>query len=230
MPGTRDLCATGAAAPSSRFNADERHAMVLVFPPHPIPPQPLPPPSGLVHASGGPAKQLQDIKAVGHHFVWPNSSAAPCPAAHRRHREVNSHLLLEGQPRVVRAYHAFQGSMLVRLLDASAVGTLVGAAGCADALGLGTSKPDGLAPFAVPPGSEHHATPGDPFVHCKCQQGVLGEPLLPLLCLLLMLGLGLCECSRTASTQPRHRCRLSLCQASLRAMSQRRSPSPRGCR
>ncbi|KAL4418807.1 hypothetical protein ABPG77_006776 [Micractinium sp. CCAP 211/92] len=33
------------------------------------------------------------------------------------HREVNAHLLLEGQPRVVRAYHTFQGSMLVAQLQ-----------------------------------------------------------------------------------------------------------------
>ena len=31
----------------------------------------------------------------------------------RRHREVNAHLLLEDEPRVVRAYHTFKGSMIV---------------------------------------------------------------------------------------------------------------------
>lgn len=38
---------------------------------------------------------------------------APFPWVPCRHREVNAHLLLEGQSSVVRAYHTFQSSMLV---------------------------------------------------------------------------------------------------------------------
>lgn len=47
----------------------------------------------------------------------PSLGAARQHAAHviRRHRETNAHLLLEGEPRVVRLFHTFKGSMLVPL-------------------------------------------------------------------------------------------------------------------
>lgn len=35
----------------------------------------------------------------------------PCPLP-RRYREINAHLLLQGQPRVVKVYHIFQGTMV----------------------------------------------------------------------------------------------------------------------
>lgn len=45
--------------------------------------------------------------------VGTRSQTSPAPAPHpRRMREVNAHLLLEGQPRVVRVLHTFQGKMV----------------------------------------------------------------------------------------------------------------------
>lgn len=44
----------------------------------------------------------------------PPGPTLPCPLPPpRRNREVNAHLLLHDQPRVVRAFHTFQGTMVV---------------------------------------------------------------------------------------------------------------------
>ena len=43
------------------------------------------------------------------------------PILHCRYRETNAHLVLQGQPRVVRVYHTFQGKMMVPAIKGDAV-------------------------------------------------------------------------------------------------------------
>lgn len=48
------------------------------------------------------------------------STGLPCRVYTRRQREVNAHLLLDGQPRVVQVLHTFQGVMVGHNTVASA--------------------------------------------------------------------------------------------------------------